>query len=128
MKMQGSATQLLETLIEFPERSGIKSQGNRHFDGLAKRKGFKSLLGGKLRMEFAVIVDHAAHIGAQLRQRCVFANVKAGKLLGKFRTVASGQSPLREVVGKSLGEKVMAAKTLERVEKNAGVAARFQPG
>jgi hypothetical protein len=58
VKVQGSATQFLEALIEFAQGSGINPQRNRHLDRLAERKSFKSLLGGKLRV--AMAVPHAA--------------------------------------------------------------------
>ena len=71
----------------------------------------------------AVVGDDAAQIAAQPGNGKVVANVENGELLGKFAAVGGGEHPLREVVGKTLGEEVMRSEGLIGVMEDGGVAA-----
>jgi hypothetical protein len=66
----------------------------------------------------AIVADHSAQIGAQCGNRNVVADVQSGELFGEIVAIGVRQHPLGEIVGKALGEKMMAAQGLKGVVEN----------
>ena len=79
-------------------------------------------------MLFTKGAHDAAEVFAKRRNRGVIANVEGGELLGEGIAIGVGKNPLRKIVGKTLGKKVVATEGLKSVMEDGSVAALFEPG
>jgi len=68
-----------------------------------------------------------AEIVSQRGDGNVVANVERGELLREIVAVGVREHPLREIVGKTFGEEVMAAEGLKGVMEDGRVAAMLEP-
>src|SRR5260370_98626 len=75
----------------------------------------------------ALDIRDYASIAALRSDRSIVADVERGQLLREVVAVGVREHPLREIVGKTLGEKVMAPESLIRVMEDGGVAAILDP-
>src|ERR1700756_285825 len=128
MKVEAGVAEVLESFSKFIEAARAAAKRHRHFDALAKIEPLETRLRRKLRLFLREIADDAAKVASQRGNRGVVANVERRELLRKVVPVRGGKCPLREIVGKTLCEKVMDAKRLEGVMKNGSVAAVFEAG
>src|SRR6266849_8453761 len=75
----------------------------------------------------AKVAYNAAKIASQRRDRNVVANVQRGELFRQVVPVGVREHPLRKIVGKALGEEVMAPERLIGVMEDGRVAAILEP-
>src|SRR5580700_7032295 len=109
--------EMLDAIAEFAEGMCPTVQRDSDFDALAKVETLQRRLLGKIRKRSAIIAHHAAEIAAQRGDGYVIADVQRGQLLRKIVPVGIREHPLREIVGKSFGQEMMAAQCLKRVMK-----------
>src|SRR5579859_411288 len=126
MKVEAGMTEVLESFAKFIEVAGAAPKGHGHFHAFAKIEPFEARLRSKLRLGFTEIADHTTKIASECGNRGVVANVEGRELLGQVVPVRRGESPLREIVGKTLCEEVMTPQGLKRVMENGSVAAVFK--
>jgi len=128
MKIEARVAEVFDALPEFVEGLRIPPERCGDFHTLAEVKTLERGLVCKVRVGRSVVTDNAAEIAAQRRDGNVVANVQRRELLGEIVPVSVRERPLREIVGKTLGKKMMAAKRLKGVMKNRRVAAMLEPG
>src|SRR2546430_1278669 len=119
--------EVLDAFPEFVERSRISSERCGHFHALAEIKTLERGLAGKVWIRRTIFTDNTAEIAAQRRDGNVVANVQRRELFGKIVPVCVRQRPLREIVGKTIGKKMMAAQRLKGGMKDRCVAAMLEP-
>ena len=76
VKVETGVTQVLQALAELLKGTRAPSEGHVHFDALAEVEWLEGRLSRKLRLGCAKILNHAAKIAAQRRNRRVIANVE----------------------------------------------------
>src|SRR6267154_249079 len=123
MEVETSVAQMCDSVAKLVQRSRAAPQGSSDLHALAEVETFQRRLAGKMGKRLAKVTHHAAEIAAKRGDGDVVANVQRRQLFRQVVPVGVREHPLREVVGKSLGEKVMAAKCLIGVMKDGSVAA-----
>jgi hypothetical protein len=115
-----------DTVAKFVKVGCGEGKGHRYFEAFAKIETVQGFLAAELRESVDEIAEHAAEIGAESGDGGVVANIEGGELFGEGIAIGFGEGPLGEVVGETLGEKVMGAEGLEGVVKDRGITALFQ--
>src|SRR2546425_5767745 len=123
VEIEGGVAQTFEAVPELFECPRREAQGHQDFDVFAEVEALEGRLPGEFWLSGAVVGDQAAQIAAQPGDGKVVANVENGELLGEFAAVGGREHPLREVVGKTLGEEGMRSEGLIGVMEDGGVAA-----
>src|SRR5207302_5104653 len=127
MKIEARVAEVFDALPEFVEGLRIPPERCGDFHTLAEVKTLERGLVCKVRVGRAVVTDNTAEIAAQRRDGNVVANVQRRELFGEIVPVCVRQRPLREIVGKTIGKKMMAAQRLKGVMKDRRVAAMLEP-
>src|SRR6266550_3190622 len=119
--------EVLDAFPEFVERSRIAPERCGQFHALAEIKSLYLGLSCKVCILRTIFTYNTAEIAAQRRDGNVVANVQRRELFGEIVPVCVRQRPLREIVGKTIGKKMMAAQRLKGVMKDRRVAAMLEP-
>src|SRR6266576_4888173 len=127
MKVETGVAEMRDAIAKLVQRASAPAQGRGHFDAFAKVETLQRGLSRKMRKRRAKLADEAAQIASQSGDGNVVANVERGELLREIVAVGVREHPLREIVGKTLGEEVMAAEGLKGVMEDGRVAAMLEP-
>jgi hypothetical protein len=127
VKVETGVAKMLQALAEFLKGTRAPSEGHGDFDALAEIESLEGRLSRKLRLGCAKILNHAAKIAAQRRNRHVIPDVQRRELLGEVVPIRVREHPLGEVVRKTLRQEVVGAQGLKGVVENRSIAAMFKP-
>src|SRR5690349_11784191 len=84
VKVETGVTQVPQALAELLKGMRAPSQGHGDFDAFAEVESLEGGLSRKLRLGRAKILNHAAKIAAQRRNRHVITDVQRRELLGEI--------------------------------------------
>src|SRR5579872_2953633 len=117
---------LLQTIDKSWQGIRRERRGQHHNVRGAKIERLVPWLGTRARMLLQKLIHDADHPAAQTFNRSEFPHVDAGQLFRQYRLVTGGKAPVREVVGKSLPDKVVILQGTERVLEDGIVGAGLQ--
>src|SRR5260370_40549638 len=127
MKIEAGMAEMRKALAEFVQRSSLSAQGHGDFHAFAKVEALQRGLSRKMGKSSAEVAHNTAEITSQRRDGNVVAYVECRQLLRQAVAVVVRKNPLREILGKTLGEKLMAAQRLISVMEDGSGGTILKP-
>jgi hypothetical protein len=128
VEVEAGVTDGRNAVAKFVERGYLWTTGHGYLQTFAEIKTVEGFLPAEFGKRIDEIAKNAAEIGAECGDGGVIANIERSELFGEGVTISLGEGPLREVVGETLGEKMVGTEGLESVVEDRSVTALLEAG